>query len=74
MAEEAGGELYSVDALRAFTERAFRTVGVPDEDAAMRAQDTDPRPRRQPTGKSVVRRTAARPSVRRGGATPSRVC
>ena len=35
MAEEAPGTLYSVDALRAFTLRAFTTVGVPPEDAAI---------------------------------------
>jgi LDH2 family malate/lactate/ureidoglycolate dehydrogenase len=35
MAEEAPGTLYPVDVLRAFTLRAFKTAGVPDEDAAI---------------------------------------
>jgi LDH2 family malate/lactate/ureidoglycolate dehydrogenase len=35
MADEAGGTLYPVEQRRAFTLRAFETVGVPDEDAAI---------------------------------------
>jgi LDH2 family malate/lactate/ureidoglycolate dehydrogenase len=35
MAEDAGGTLYSIDELRTFTLRAFKTVGVPEEDAAI---------------------------------------
>lgn len=34
MADETGGTLYPVEQLRAFTHRAFTTVGVPDDDAA----------------------------------------
>ena len=33
MADETGGTLYPVEELRAFTLRAFTTVGVPEEDA-----------------------------------------
>ena len=35
MAEDAGGTLYPVEQLRAFTLRAFTTAGVPEEDAAI---------------------------------------
>jgi LDH2 family malate/lactate/ureidoglycolate dehydrogenase len=37
MAEDADGTLYPVDQLRALTLSAFKTVGVPDEDAAIYA-------------------------------------
>lgn len=37
MADDAGGTLYPVDVLRAFTLRAFKTAGVPDADGDLRA-------------------------------------
>ena len=39
MAEETGGTLYPVEALRAFTLRAFASAGVPDEDAQIVADN-----------------------------------
>ena len=39
MAEGAGGALYPVDQLRPFTLCAFGTVGVPDEDAVIVADN-----------------------------------